>query len=389
MKTAFFTLFILAFAIFSYGQDCSFTPVDGYTIFTSTDPLYTPPALTGFITPAPTLSGDWTVVGTTGSVTGNFTDDSGRASNIEVTGTGTITIQNDVTDVLTSAMSTCQQTYSVAPYVQNVATNPIIDVPCPLNLVLVIDESGSISDNMSAQIVRDAVMGLANSLANSGSQMAIVEFESLAERIAIGGTTELSEVNSSFLSGLQNYLDTQYDPVGDPINLIGSTNWEDALIKANSVANADLILLLTDGRPTTYLTSPDNMSGLAGEGLEFDLTALKEAADVANMIKSSNKHLFVAGIDFPAGVQPIRDISGPVEFLPGQGLEEFFQSDYAIISPNELTSLFSQIGSFCGPEIEVVPTLGEWGVINCFLLLMIVFVTALKEQLALKSAVEK
>lgn len=378
MKELFIGVIILFTTLLNTkAQDCSFMPPDGYTLYTTTDIIYNPPSITGFITQAANLSGSWTTIGTTGSATISFTDEDGRSSTQSISGAGTITIENEVTDINPpNNTSTCTQTYTLAPFVPSVFPNPPLAPSCPLNIVLVIDESESIEANMSIQVVRDAVMKLASKLSDSGSQMAIVEFDTHASNVNINGSSGLQLIDDFFLLGLNSYLNAGYNPTGDPINLVGGTNWEDALAKANNVAGAELVILLTDGRPTFYTTGA-GMNGIAGEGLQFDLTALKEAQDAANLIKSSGKHLFVAGIDFPADVQPIREISGNIQYFNGDGLDELAAADYSIVPPSELVSLFSNLASFC-PD-EIIPTMSEWGVIICGLLLAIFAVVSLKE----------
>ena len=160
-------------------------------------------------------------------------DNDGRSSTQSISGIGTITIENTVTDINPpNDQSTCMQTFNLEEFSSIVVPNPPLPPSCPLNFVLVIDESESIEENMTIQIVRDAVLTLANKLENSGSQMAIVEFDTHASNVMINGSAALQLIDSSFLVGLESYLMTEYDPTGDPINLIGGTNWEDALYKS-------------------------------------------------------------------------------------------------------------------------------------------------------------
>ena len=369
------TAILLFWTTFLISQDC-FTPPDGSTLYVTTDAAYDPPAISGFTTLGPLLSGFWSVESTTGSADLTFSDVSGRTSTFTLQGEGMVTVRNQVTDVSTSMMTECLQTFDVETYTPFVEDNPDLTTACPLDIVLVIDESESIANNMSTDVIRTAIMGMVESLVNTGSQVALVEFDSRARRVALNGSNELQAVDSDLIMALEDYLINDYNPVGNPIQLVGGTNWEDALLKADEIADAELILMLTDGRPTFYITNM-GMNGIAGEGIEFDLTALKEAQDIANQIKRSGKHIFVAGLDFPSDVQPIIDISGPDEFVLGTSPTNFLDSDFSLVPPSELVPLFQDIASLC--SLEVVPTLSQWSIICLGLLLTIFAVSAVKQ----------
>ena len=377
MKRIALFLLCISIAVLSFGQDC-FDPPDGHTLYTTTDPLYNPEAITGFVTFDSTVSGVWTILDSTGTAGATFISNSGRTSTLNIRGVGTIEVEGvatDINDLLNP--DSCEQTFNLVEYVPNVAPNPSLDDFCPLNIVLVIDESGSIEDNMSTDSIRAAVMTLANALNGSGSKMAIVEFETTARRVEIGTDSALQDINGAFIANLNTYLNTEYNPTENVLQLIGGTNWEGALRKADEVEDADFIIVLTDGRPTFYSVNGNSM-GVAGEGLEFDLTALKEASDVANMIKMAGKHMFVVGLDFPADVQPIIDISGDDEFVMGDNVLSLLTKDYTVVDPNDLSEIFAQIAMLCDVP-ETVPTVGEWGLICLGLFLMIIGVVYMRQ----------
>ena len=370
--------------LFSYSlQSQCFNPPDGYTLYSTTNAVAYGTAYTGFETLSESLSGKWSVNPATTGVTANFSDDEGRTSTLSLSGTGTLVIDNVVDDVNTfpTEMNACTQNFSVLNYTPIIGANPGLPATCPLNIVLVIDESGSISENMSTQLVRDAVLAMASNLQGTGSKMAIVEFASTAQRISIGGTTDLQEINANFTTGLNTYLTNDYDPQENPTLLIGGTNWEDALVKAGEVPGQNLIIVLTDGRPTFYNigSGMGGLMGIAGEGDVFDLTALKEAQDQANTLKLAGSRIFVSGINFPSNVQSMIDISGPNQLPNSPTITDFMASDYSLVDPNDLVSLFSSIGSLCAPPKEPIPTLGEWGVISLSFLLLIFGLTAIKQ----------
>jgi len=349
------------------GQDC-YSPPSG-SVFYSTDAArYNLPVVTGLLTFDSLISGDWTILNTTGSVNARFSDNSGRTSTLELSGTGTVTVENIQTDlsVSTSTSTQCVQTFSVVEYRPIVVSNPNLKTLCPISVVVVLDESGSISRSGLGQSIREGVMVFGNLLSNSGSTMAIVEYDSRASRVAINGSTELQLVDPVFLEGLDSYLESGYNPVTNQSQLIGGTNWQDALLKAHSVADADLIMMLS-------------MGSIAGEGEMFDLTALKYAQDVANQIKRSGKHLFVIGVDIPNSPQSLRDITGPDQYVINPtDLNSFLSADYISVSADRIGAIFAEVGiSTCG---AVVPTLGEWAVIQLFLVILILGVVVLREK---------
>ena len=373
MKNVLSALIVLFLFTGIKAQDC-FAPPSNSTLYTTTDPSYSIPAVSGFVTQSSNFNGQWSVTASNGANI-NFTDNDGRRSSFEITGSGTVTVQNILTDITTSASTTCSQMFDVSPYISAVAPNPTITNPCPLNVVLVLDESESMAPPIFANSLVSAVSDLATALSQSGSSLALVEFESTARRISLNGSDGLQVVDQALITAIDNYLLNDYNPMEDQSNLIGGTNWEDALMTANQVSGADLVLMLTDGRPTFYNT-PMGVSGVAGEGLLFDLTALKKAQDAANVVKSSGKHILVAGLNFPAQIQTIIDISGTNEFVLGQNTSALLSADYTLIPPSSLGSLFSTIGTFCLPV--TVPTIGEWGLIILSLLLLILSVLVFK-----------
>lgn len=367
----------------SIGQDC-YLPRTGSTIYTTDDESYNIPSISGLVTMGELQSGSWRVVSTSGSVEATMVDNSGRTSTLEISGVGQVSIKNVSTDIAQSknVISECVQTFQVREFVSASINNPDLENFCPINVVVVIDESASISASNIDESIRNGVMIFGDVLSNSGSQMAVVEYDSKARRVAINNSTDLQAVTPDFLSGLRSYLETDYQPRSDQFKLVGGTNWQDALSYANKVEGADFILMLTDGNPTFYNTAGLTGQTIAGEGERFDLTALKHAQDAANALKHANKHLFVIGVGMPETVQPIIDISGRERFEMGGDINSFVASDFALVAPDEIENIFAAVGvETCG---TLIPTVGEWGIINLSLLLLIIGVVFLKENSAVR-----
>lgn len=381
-KLALACLFI-SYINLSIGQDC-YLPRTGSTLYTTDDAAYNLPAISGLVTMGELQSGTWRVVGTSGSVQASMIDNSGRTSTLQISGQGQVAIKNVNTDIAQNKniVSECVQTFQVRTFRSASVNNPDLADYCPINVVVVIDESASISASNIDQSIRNGVMIFGDVLSNSGSQMAIVEYDSKARRVAINNSTDLQPVTPEFLDGLSNYLHTDYQPRGDQFKLVGGTNWQDALIYANKVKDADFILMLTDGNPTFYNTAGLTSPTIAGEGEQFDLTALKHAQDAANQLKRADKHLFVIGVGMPETIQPIVDISGRERFEMGGDINSFIASDYAIVAPDDIENIFAAVGvETCG---TLIPTVGEWGIVNLFLLILIIGVLSLQQNISEK-----
>jgi len=293
-------------------------------------------------------------------------------------------ISNESTDLTNNnnLVSQCVQAFQVRNYNSASINNPDLENFCPINVVVVIDESASIAASNIDASIREGVMVFGNVLSNSGSQMAVVEYDSRARRVTINNSNELQPVTPQFLNGLSSYLDNDYDPISDQFKLIGGTNWQDALIYANNVEGADFVLMLTDGNPTFYNTAGLSNQTIAGEGERFDLTALKYAQDAANNLKRAEKHLFVVGVGMSNTSQPIIDISGNERFEFEGDINSFVASDYVLVAPDEVEKVFAMVAiETCG---TLIPTIGEWGIINLFLLLVIIGVVTVRQTVPIK-----
>jgi uncharacterized repeat protein (TIGR01451 family) len=160
-------------------------------------------------------------------------------------------------------------------------SNPNFASSCGTNVVVILDESGSIIGFEGD--VQNATSALVNGLNSTGSKMRLVEFSTNARDSVVGGTAAFQTVNSTFATQVTTYFTgtgspqtaTSYNPrqnAGDEFY----TNWEAGLQEAarpvtdSGVANpaADgtpLVVFITDGDPNTVGTagtsSPNNGGG--------------------------------------------------------------------------------------------------------------------------------
>lgn len=223
------------------------------------------------------------------------------------------------------------------------AANPDLSAGCGLDVILILDESGSIADD--AQAVRDGARAMLEALAGTRSRVAVIEFNSTA-RLPIGPAyIEVTAGPGGSIStgGIFDlYLTNNYNPDD-------STNWEDALLKAHQLNSsqgiAPLIIFFTDGNPNTYIDANGSMVS----GTEAD--ALQEAIGAANLLKMQGSHLFVVGVAAVTEANLIQ-ISGP-DRQPESG-KPYRETDYTLASFATLkTALRTNAFALCAPSLTV------------------------------------
>ncbi len=218
--------------------------------------------------------------------------------------------------------------------------NPNLTSRCGLNVMVVLDESGSIwgngggSASGATAAVRNGAMTFVKSLKDTGSKVAMIEFNTNARK-AIGYTTVTSanaaEDNNAG-STFHRYLfdggpTPNYNPQDDYDSDAAATNWEDALdevIAANAAGpgpwagspKADLVVFITDGNPTAWIDDDDNSTEFVTGS--FSSTALQNAIPKANTVKAAGSHMFVVGVGDAlldgTSQSHMQDISGPDKY---------------------------------------------------------------------------
>jgi hypothetical protein len=133
--------------------------------------------------------------------------------------------------------------------------NPNLPPRCGINVMLVLDESGSIQSSGQTRTVKAATRAFLDALSGTGAKVSIVDFGSTASR-PVGYTT----VTAASIAGtFEPYLATRYRPSG-------YTNWEAAFQKVREANTqgplADLVVFITDGDPTARNTRTGTRTGL-------------------------------------------------------------------------------------------------------------------------------
>ena len=260
-------------------------------------------------------------------------------------------------------------------------------------VILVLDESGSIDPGANGASggdfgpdVRNAAIAMANGLVDSGAELAVIEFASLASNSNINGSTDFQEVTPAYVTAFTTYINNSYDPSNGAVTQGVWTNWQDALQKVLDLDTADLVLFVTDGNPTAIVQpgggcpagdcggTPDEVGSCVTCTAS---TALPLAIDNANLIKAEGTHMFVLGVGSGIDEANIAAISGfdkdlcPENDAVCQALPEnandpiFSEADYALIPFSELQACLTQLATLsCQTSIDLEKRVGL-GQDNC------------------------
>ena len=151
-------------------------------------------------------------------------------------------------------------TAGVAGATVAVPGNPDLGQACGLDFALVIDRSGSVAGAGASLTVRNAAKAFLGALVDTGSRVSLTSFAATAT--VDNAATPLTSAN---LAGLNAKV--------DGLTFGGLTNWEDALIKAQSTFGAftpagrpPLVVVITDGNPNRWMdgTSVSSSGGRRG-----------------------------------------------------------------------------------------------------------------------------
>ena len=228
--------------------------------------------------------------------------------------------------------------------------NPDLMGSCAdLKIVLILDESSSIGTAFEPD-VEAGVTAFVNTLNCTGVQLSIVEFNNQA-RFVLDTAANMwyRNVDNNVVTAVQAYLtngtnsmllnSADYTP-GTGTNY---TNWQSAMQAVDHIPTPpDLVIFFTDGVPTkVYLTNPPPNFGtdgtICGDNNAPQLAEYENPAKLANKLKCSGVHMFVAGVgDIANNIPIIQEISGTTAYV--NGVNDISNSDYA-------TGDFSQLAA--------------------------------------------
>jgi hypothetical protein len=195
--------------------------------------------------------------------------------------------------------------------------NPNLPPRCGIDVMLVLDKSGSIASSGATEAVRNATRAFLTALSGTGAAVSITDFSTTAEWQVDYTTVTANTITDVF----EPYLTDVYDPAG-------WTNWEDAFQKVKEVnadpgtPRADLVVFVTDGDPTARNTdSGGTVTGL----VEGEAEALRRAANQADAVKGQGSHVFALGVGAavtkPTSARRLTAVSGFDQY-PGAAFQQ-------------------------------------------------------------------
>jgi len=218
--------------------------------------------------------------------------------------------------------------------------NPVLSQSCGLDLVLVLDNSSSITDGTSGTPdelgqMKTAFKGFVDELNGTPTEFSVISFENYAQ-VRQGFTMDGSLAKDAIDGVVWIYNK--------------ATNWQDALVKAKTVlpnrgCKQNLIVFASDGNPTVN-------NGSQATGWQTDGNDLENAIVAANDVKQTyNARIITLGIGSAVNEVNLRKISGN---LPGD--------HYNVDNFDELkTALQDLAAGMCGGTITVSKFVGETG----------------------------
>jgi uncharacterized repeat protein (TIGR01451 family) len=230
------------------------------------------------------------------------------------------------------------------------AANPNLPPRCGINVMLVLDKSGSIASSGQTETVKNATRAFLTALSGTGAKVSIVDFSSSAARPVPYTTVTAESIANTF----NPYLTTGYKPSG-------YTNWEAAFGEvraANALGPlADLVVFITDGDPTARNTPGGVQTGLP----EGDVTAMRPAAIQADLVKEQGSHVFAIGVGAavtkPASASRLTAISG-FDSFPDTA---FGAADYTLVQDfDDLAAALRQIAvALCEASVTITKLVDE------------------------------
>ena len=162
-------------------------------------------------------------------------------------------------------------------------SNPALPNQCGLDVLLLLDRSGSIEDD--AATYEDAAQEFVSTLAGTPTRLKIFSFGPTA---SADQNTFLNLQTPADVTAANNVIEDVYD------NTSGGTNWDEGLELASG-AGVDVVLFITDGNPTVRANS-------SGSNNTVDLLDLTMGMASANRIKTQGKSAGVGATVLAIGV---------------------------------------------------------------------------------------
>ncbi|MFV0488778.1 MAG: vWA domain-containing protein, partial [Vibrio fluvialis] len=239
-----------------------------------------------------------------------------------------------------------------SPFI-NVRNNGSLPPSCGLNVLLVLDRSGSIYNYRNTY--RNAALEFISKLNGTPTQVGIASFSNSVNSYqpAQGNSSmyqsPLSLANPGSASTLNGVINNIYNSPS------GSTNWDGALQAAaasksftpnpgpGQTANPDLVVFITDGNPTSSEANTNSSND--------DLIELTAGMASANLVKNQASRpgqkvkLLAIGVGTGVTADNLRVVSGP---------DEGVDQDYAVPTIPELGAFLTELAATqCGARVYV------------------------------------
>jgi uncharacterized repeat protein (TIGR01451 family) len=256
--------------------------------------------------------------------------------------------------------------------------NPDLDVACGLDILVILDESGSIANAGATEDVRRAFRSFTQALKNTGSRMAVTEFSTVA-RLPLPGAAA-----RNYTTVTDNSIANIFDPyINGDFNPNGSTHWEDAFrvgryfLPRPSQETPHLTVFITDGDPNKIIRhdrvtfDPGNPVLAENEyELKVPLTenetvsadenpAKDRAVPNANALKTQGSHILTVavgeGLQSQSSLNRIIAVSGPDVFpdtdptFDISTTDVYREEDFALLEDALRDAAFQ----LCAPSVTV------------------------------------
>jgi uncharacterized repeat protein (TIGR01451 family) len=256
--------------------------------------------------------------------------------------------------------------------------NPVLLQRCGLDVILVLDESASISSFGAVETVRSAATSFVNALFGTGSRVATVAF-SRAARIGVPYDFVNAGSRGNFISWIngQSFNGSPgYAPSSATQHL--GTNWQggfEAVKELNRSRRADLVVFVTDGDPNWH----DNRSSALSPDGHYQ--AMQRAWAAANEVKLQSSRVFAIGVG-PAvtgansadSAARLTAVSGNTKFVLGtpdtdlDETDELPRADYTLVTEFEALAerLESIVRAVCSPSVTITKWVSPTGAPGSF-----------------------
>ena len=195
--------------------------------------------------------------------------------------------------------------------------NPSLADRCGLDIGVVLDLSNSLSDR-DVDDSKKAAKAVASGLTGTLSRVSVNSFATFGP----DGTNDPIAATSVSTADSVSELNEQIDALRRVPQDSGGTNWDRSLGQLNA-AHHDLVLFVTDGKPTAYGV-PGSERGNTDRGTRTDQIDIDKAIESANELKSQGTKIVGLGVGSGINEDNIKLVSGQTA-----GDDYYVISDYS------------------------------------------------------------